>query len=56
MSRELMKEFRTLRDLRHDNINSFIGKFFLLRASFLFDFAASWFEERKKTARHFDVN
>jgi guanylate cyclase len=26
MSRELMKEFRTLRDLRHDNINSFIGK------------------------------
>ncbi|KAL7044491.1 hypothetical protein ACKWTF_001922 [Chironomus riparius] len=25
MSRELMKEFRTLRDLRHDNINSFIG-------------------------------
>lgn len=26
MSRELMKEFRTLRDLRHDNINSFIGE------------------------------
>jgi len=26
MSRELMKEFRTLRDLRQDNINSFIGK------------------------------
>jgi hypothetical protein len=25
ISRELMKEFRTLRDLRHDNINSFIG-------------------------------
>lgn len=25
MSRELMKEFRTLRELRHDNINSFIG-------------------------------
>jgi guanylate cyclase, other len=27
ISRDLMKEFRTLRDLRHDNINSFIGKF-----------------------------
>lgn len=25
VSRELMKEFRTLRELRHDNINSFIG-------------------------------
>lgn len=27
ISRELMKEFRTLRELRHDNINSFIGRF-----------------------------
>ena len=26
VSRELMKEFRTLRELRHDNINSFIGE------------------------------
>lgn len=26
ISRDLMKEFRILRDLRHDNINSFIGK------------------------------
>jgi hypothetical protein len=34
MSRELMKEFRTLRDLRHDNINSFIGEFFLSYFSF----------------------
>ena len=25
VSRDLMKEFRTLRELRHDNINSFIG-------------------------------
>lgn len=27
VSRELMKEFRTLRELRHDNINSFIGEY-----------------------------
>lgn len=25
ISREIMKEMRLLRDLRHDNINSFIG-------------------------------
>lgn len=30
MSRELMKEMRTLRELRHDNINSFIGENFKL--------------------------
>lgn len=25
ISREMMKEMRVLRDLRHDNVNSFIG-------------------------------
>lgn len=30
MSRELMKEMRLLRDLRHDNINSFIGQLEIL--------------------------
>ena len=60
MSRELMKEFRTLRDLRHDNINSFIGEFFcfvLHSCLVLLVLSLKWEKtECRVFARHFDVN